>query len=183
MASIRVVVKTSLETVRATQQGCSSSVPDCRPSCCLLVLTEVTVQKMAPVADWVRKATIAVLPEALTHAQQDAEREEQRKQALTAAIAAGQPVALSPPPPQLPTFAAASSDFGTHIAESITHAVEPITKKWEAKFGDKPPAQSAAAGSRIEVAAAGPQPLQVEGASAAAVVDPERVQAKDQTAL
>ena len=145
---------------------------------------------MAPVADWVRKATIAVLPEALTHAQQDAEREEQRKQALTAAIAAGQPVALSPPPPQLPTFAAASSDFGTHIAESITHAVEPITKKWEAKFGDKPPAQSAAAGSRIEVAAlelapaaAGPQPLQVEGASAAAVVDPERVQAKDQTAL
>ena len=145
---------------------------------------------MAPVAEWVRKATIAVLPEALTHAQQDAEREEQRKQALTAAIAAGQPVALSPPPPQLPTFAAATSDFGTHIAESITHAVEPITKKWEAKFGDKPPAQSAAAGSRIEVAAvelapaaAGPQPLQVEGASSAAVVDPERVQVKDQAAL
>lgn len=147
---------------------------------------------MAPGLDWVRKATVAVLPEAFTHAQQDAEREEQRKQALTAAIAAGQPVALSPPPPQLPTFTAASTDVGTHIAESWSHAVEPITKKWDEKFGNKPVDQSApAAGSRIEVAAlelapqpaAGPQPLQVEGASAAAVVDPERVQAKDQTAL
>ena len=93
------------------------------------VLTEATVKSMEPALNWISQKTIAVLPESITHAQEDAFREARRKEALAAAN-----IAPSPPPPALPTLTQAANDFGDHIGESMTKAFEPLTQYYLKKF-------------------------------------------------
>lgn len=84
---------------------------------------------MEPALTWLTEKTIAILPESITHAQEDALKAQQRKEAIAAGHADP-----APPPPPRPTITQAASDLGDHIGESVNKAFEPLANAYIKHF-------------------------------------------------